>query len=190
MSGQFFGDRFHSVLIAAAVADEHDGLEAGDLEAAANVAQQRAVGVFRQADRARVLHVQRGGIEISLGNERDDGGDEGVAQLPGDRLGGPPQDDIVLAGGEVGAVLFDPAGGDDDGLLAGRHGVADFHPGEVFEKDRFDRVDGAFALGIGIHRIGHGLKGPCRSGQHEQAQGHPARPCGKAGRQAGGAGVD
>ena len=104
------GHRLHALLVAAAVADQDDVLEAVRAEAGADVGQQALVGLLGQADGAGILHVPGGRIDVPLGHERHDGGDQGVAELAGDGLGGRPQDVVVLAGGQVGAVLLDAAG--------------------------------------------------------------------------------
>lgn len=157
------GDRFHSPLVSAAVADEDDLLEAVRAEAGADVCEEGFVGFFGEADGPWVFHVQRRGIDVALGNEGDDGGDKSVTQLAGDRFGCAAKDDVVFAGDEIGAVLFDAAGGDDDGVGTCIHSVADFHPGEVFDEDRIDRLDGAGRIGIGSDGIGRsgGEQGDC-----------------------------
>ena len=98
--------------------------------------------------------MQAGRFDVALGHEGDDRGDQGVAELAGDGLGGGPQDVVVLAGRQVGPVLFDAAGGNDHRRLAGLQGVADFHPGQLLDEDRIEGLDGPRRLRIGTDRVG------------------------------------
>ena len=104
-------DSLQAVLVPATVADQHDVSKAVRLVAGDNVCQQGPVGFFSHTHRAGILHVDRGWFDVTLGDEIDDRGDQRVAQLPGDRLGHRLQDDTVLVGDEVGAVLLDSPGG-------------------------------------------------------------------------------
>ncbi len=103
----------------------------------------------------RVSHVFAGRVDPAFGDERDDRRDQGVAELAGDRLGRESEDHVVLAGGEVGPVLLDAAGGDDRRELAGPHGVANLDPGHVFHEDGIRAGIGRGASGSG--RIGSGV---------------------------------
>ena len=53
----------------------------------------------------------------------------------GDAFGGDGHDDVVLAQGRVGAVLFGAAGGHDDGVVAVRQRGGDLGPGQVLEAE-------------------------------------------------------
>ena len=127
-------------------------LVAGD-----DVCQQCPVGFLADTHRAGVLHVDRRRLDVTLGDEVDDRGNQRIAQFPGDRLGHRLQHDPVLVGDQVGAVLFDAAGGDDHGVGAGSHGVADFHPGHLRDEHLLGCINRSLAIGVG--RDGAGLGG-------------------------------
>ena len=149
---QFVGHGLHAFLVAAGVADQHDLPETMRAIARANIRQQPAVGVFAQADRARVLHMLARRVDGPLGHEADDRRHQSVAQLAGDGLGRRPQHDVVLAGDQVGPVLLNAAGGHDHGILPAAHGVADLHPSHVLDEQRIHRVDRPRRIEIGANR--------------------------------------
>ena len=132
-------DRLHAVLVAAAVADQHDPPEAVRLQRRADVRQQRLKRLLAQADRSRIQHVQRRRLDIAFRHELHDRRDERIAQLPRDRLRRPSQNDIVLSCNEVRPVLLDAASRHDHRVLSGLQRVADFHPSQVFDEHRIDR---------------------------------------------------
>ena len=76
-------------------------------------------------------------VDVAFGHERDDGCDQCVAELAGDGLARPSQDVVVLAGRQIGAILFDAAGWNDDGRLPRLERIADFHPRKLFDKDLY-----------------------------------------------------
>jgi hypothetical protein len=76
----------------------------------------------------------------------------------------------VLAGHEVGTVLLDAAGRDEDRLLPGPHRVAHLEPGQVLDEDRVDGVDGTAHVRVGRHGRGRsaGLLCVCRKRGQDQ----------------------
>jgi hypothetical protein len=97
-----------------------------------------------------------GGVDVPLGDERDDRRDQGIAKLAGDRFGGGAEDDVVLARDEVRPVLLDAAGRDDRRVLAGPHGVADLHPGHVLHEDGVARRDRTRGIRVGADWVERG----------------------------------
>ena len=60
---------------------------------------------------------------------------ERLAEFPRDRLGHRPDEVVVFSGRDVRAVLLDPTGGDDNGGVAIRDGVADLRPRQLLQED-------------------------------------------------------
>ena len=79
---QLVGDVRHAGLIAAAVADEQDVLEAVRLQAARRGVEQQVVGRRRQRDRAGVL-----AVGIALGHVLNRRRDQRVLQAPRHQVG-------------------------------------------------------------------------------------------------------
>lgn len=130
---QPFRHRRLRLLALAVIADEEDPPETGPLQAARHPIQHPFIGLRRQAEGARILHVAGGRIEIPFGHQRQDGCNQHVADARGDPVGGGADDDIVLVEDHVRAVLFGPAARHQNGCIARGHGGADFRRGEARE---------------------------------------------------------
>ena len=143
---QLAGNRLHALLVAAAVADHHEVLEAVRLETGADVGEKTLIRVLGQTDRAGILHVAGRRVDAAFGHERHDRSHQSVAEFAGDRLGGRAQNVVVLAGRQIGPILFDSAGWDDDRCLPRLECIADFHPRKLFDKDRIEWLDGSFCI--------------------------------------------
>ncbi len=177
--GELGGHRCHATAVTAAVADHHDVLEAVRLVAHHDVAEERCVGFFRQADRARARHVAARRIEPALRHERHDRRAQRVPELAGNRIAVGAQHVVVFAERQIGAVRLHAARADDDGRLARLQRVADVHPRHLFQPDRIDlrqrirrvrTVEGVAARRLGGHWIGGGA----RAAAHARRTGLPS----------------
>ena len=117
------GDVPHAGLVAAAVADQDDVREAVRLVAAADVGEQRVERRRLEADRARIASCGRSasarcapsGTNFTIGAMSE----FGIARaMYGSTV---CEHEVVLAAGDVRAVLLDAAGADDDRRRAGLH---------------------------------------------------------------------
>ncbi len=134
-------------LIAAAVADQDDVLEAVHLEAVHHVREHGDERRRAQAQRAGAGHVARLRFNAAFRHELDDRCAQRVAQLARDRLAVRVEHVVVLARDEPGSVGLHPAGGNDHRGLARLERIADIHPRHFLEPHRLGR-------GQGIGRIG------------------------------------
>src|SRR5262249_19208330 len=55
---------------------------------------------------------------------------------------------IVFPNGHIRTIGLEPTGTDDDAGLPSPHGVADFHPGELFEEDVVDTSNRPWGLEV------------------------------------------
>ena len=124
--GQLGRDALEAALVAAAVADQDDVLEAVGLQAFRLIFDQRVIGGLAHLDRAGR------GREVP-GLERNRRRDQRIAELARDRFGGGAQHEHMLAGRHVWAVLLGAAGDDQGRGLAGLHRIADLHPRQLFD---------------------------------------------------------
>src|SRR5262249_9005041 len=123
--------------VASAVAEEDNILESLALEARRHIADNGTEGV--------VAEIQAAPFEVLVlrvaGLDRDDGSDERIAKLAGDRFSGLSQRDLMLRRDEIGPVLFGASGEDQRRRLAGLHRVANLEVRELLDPDAVDRRD-------------------------------------------------
>ena len=96
------------------IADEHDVLEAGVLQAARDAFEHTLEHRFGNADCPREQHVACRRIDGALRHKRDNRRHQRIAHGARDALGRGGDDGVMLAEHHVRAVLLDAAGGHDD----------------------------------------------------------------------------
>ena len=137
------------MLVAAAVADEHDVPESVRLQAASHVGQHRFEGVLPHRERARAPHMSGLRLDLTFRNQLDDRRAESVAQSPRDGVAVGFEHVIVLARDQPGPVRLDSARWHDGSGLAVGQSIPDVHPGHFLDPYRVrrgERVGGVGAV--------------------------------------------
>jgi hypothetical protein len=135
----FLGDRLHAGLIAAAVADQDDVLEAVHLQAVHDVGEHRLNVSSRMLIVPTVIMCELLGSIDPSGTSGMIGAHSAFPSLRAMAIAVRRQHVVVLAERQPWPVRLDAAGRDDDRRLAGLHGIANVHPRHLFEPDRIGR---------------------------------------------------
>src|SRR4030095_2922597 len=105
-------------------------------QAFSDIAEQPCEGPFANTDGGGIKHMTVWRVDGAFGDKRYNRSHQRVTEFSRDGFGGGAEDVVVLARGQIGTIHLNASRRNQDGGLAGAHGVAYFNPSELLQPQR------------------------------------------------------